>query len=168
MTSLESPSSDADQSDPFPSRLIYVPLSFELEPCRLRLINSKDLLREMNPRVLTAYPPYVTLSHRWGSTQNFTTTKANLHSRQSGFTLQDLPRTYRDAAIVTARLGFSYLWIDAICIMQDDPEEWLWESEKMGAIYRHAKCTIASHCSENDDSGFLEAALRKRGSVKFR
>ncbi|KAF4637970.1 hypothetical protein G7Y89_g97 [Cudoniella acicularis] len=159
-----SPNLGTDQGDLFPSRLIYVPPNFAVGPCRLRLVNIEDVA-ELGST--TQCPRYVTLSHRWGPTHHFTTTRTNLQSRQVGFDFQDLPRTYRDAVVVAARLGFSYLWIDAICIVQDNSEEWLSESEKMGNIYRHAVCTIASHCSKDDDGGFLEAALQKRGSIKF-
>ncbi|KAF2092683.1 HET-domain-containing protein, partial [Rhizodiscina lignyota] len=110
---------------------------------------------------------YVTLSHRWGSHQSFVTTKANLESRQEGFYFEELPQTYRDAAIIAARLGFEYLWIDALCIVQDDPKDWIRESGKMGAIYHLASLTIASHCSENDGDGFLAPALQRRGGVPF-
>ncbi|KAH8730951.1 heterokaryon incompatibility protein-domain-containing protein [Phaeosphaeriaceae sp. PMI808] len=150
-----------------PRRLIYVPTDFATECGQLRLIAIDDLLKDQNQNDSLYCPPYLTLSHRWGATHNFVTTKANLPSRQCGFALQALPKTYRDAAIVTARLGYQYIWIDAVCIIQDDAEDWLAESGKMGAIYRLAVCTIAIHCSGHDNCGFLEASLSKRGSIKF-
>jgi hypothetical protein len=147
--------------DAVPRRLIHIPPSTSQENGRLCLVDSADLLD-------AGYPPYVTLSHRWGVVHSFITTKTRLKSRQDGFDLQELPKTYRDAAIVSSRLGFEYLWIDALCIVQDDMDDWLCESEKMGIIYRCATFTIANHCSETDDGGFLEAALQKRGSIKFK
>jgi hypothetical protein len=157
-----------DRSDSFPTRLIHIPLDFASALGKMRLITSEDLFQYENKTSNRAYPPYVTLSHRWGSTHHFTSTKASLQSRQLGFTYEALPKTYRDAIFVAATLGIEYIWIDAICIVQDDPAEWRLESEKMGSIYRHATCTIASHCAEHDDSGFLEAALQRRGSIKLR
>lgn len=170
LNSFTSPSDGAnpDHETSFPRRLIYVPPSLDAEPFQLRLMNSEQLLKTKTQDGSPSYPGYVILSHRWGLVHHFTTTKASLSSREEGFTLDDLPRTYRDAAIVASKLGVSYLWIDAACIVQDDPEEWLCESEKMGMIYRSAVCTIASHCSESDDAGFLDDALRKtRGSIAF-
>ncbi|KAF2661048.1 HET-domain-containing protein [Lophiostoma macrostomum CBS 122681] len=146
--------------NPVPSRLIHIPRSNDEERCRLRLIDTQSLLE-------ADFPPYIALSHRWGLTHSFITTVRSLQTRQAGFDLQELPKTYRDAALVVSRLGFEYLWIDAICIVQDDNDDWLCESEKMGIIYRSAVFTIANHCSENDDGGFLEAALQRRGSIKF-
>jgi hypothetical protein len=63
---------------------------------------------------------YCTLSHCWGGEHNYVTTRANLEKRQEAFRLEEMPKTFRDAVVVTRALGVSYIWIDSICIIQDD------------------------------------------------
>jgi hypothetical protein len=109
---------------------------------------------------LTVPPPgskgrYLTLSHRWGSKHHLRLTKSNLGRLQKGITFWSLPQTYRDAVIVTVQLGYRYLWIDALCIIQDDPQDWLQESADMCTVYRNSCCTIFAHASRHDDDGFL-------------
>jgi hypothetical protein len=47
----------------------------------------------------------------------------------------DFPITFRDAFDLSNRLGISYLWIDSLCIIQDDDEDWQRESSSMGLVY---------------------------------
>lgn len=69
--------------------------------------------------------------------------------------LSGLPQTLRDAITITKRLGFRYLWIDALCILQDCKEDWEKEAAVMGKVYSNAVVTIAA-CSASDSSqGFL-------------
>jgi len=63
---------------------------------------------------------YITLSHCWGPLPHFTTTSHNLADRLHGIRLADLPKTFRDAVAITRALGVRYLWIDSLCIIQDD------------------------------------------------
>ncbi|KAJ0107049.1 hypothetical protein J7T55_006927 [Diaporthe amygdali] len=102
---------------------------------------------------------YTALSYCWGSKANqkehFLTTKSNIGSRRSGFALCDLPNTLRDAVRTTRALGIRYIWIDALCIIQDDPEDWSKESSRMGQIYSHACLTIAATTSKSSFDGFL-------------
>ncbi|KAL2054050.1 hypothetical protein ABVK25_005589 [Lepraria finkii] len=54
-----------------------------------------------------------------------------------------LPTTIQDTVTFMWRLGFEYLWIDALCILQDSAEDWGRESAIMGDIYRDSQCTIS-------------------------
>ena len=66
-----------------------------------------------------------------------------------------LPRTIPDSITVTRALGYSYLWVDSLCIIQDSTEDWAAESVKMGGIYRRAVLTIAAlHASGNHEGLF--------------
>lgn len=58
--------------------------------------------------------------------------------------MEDIAPTFRDAIKVTRQLGFRYLWIDSLCIIQDDEEEWKRESRIMGDIFTGACVTIAA------------------------
>jgi Heterokaryon incompatibility protein (HET) len=58
--------------------------------------------------------------------------------------LPALPKTIRDAVEVTRELGVPYLWVDSLCILQDDESDWIHESNHMGLIFENAVCTIAA------------------------
>jgi hypothetical protein len=98
---------------------------------------------------------YATLSYRWGHSQTLTTTKSTLDSRISGISSNSLPRTIKDALIITRHLGLRYLWIDALCIIQDSAKDWEEQSSKMGQIYANAYINISAGSASDTQSGFL-------------
>lgn len=95
---------------------------------------------------------YLTLSHRWGNHPKTETIKANIHRFKQALPMDELPQTFKDAIIVTRQLGFQYLWIDSLCIIQHDKEDWLRESAKMGDIFESSSCTLAAVHALDDDS----------------
>lgn len=62
---------------------------------------------------------YLALNYCWGDSQPFITKIQNLKTMKSGFPVSAFPMTFRDAVQVTRSLGIRFLWIDALCIMQD-------------------------------------------------
>ncbi|KAL8950208.1 MAG: hypothetical protein Q9222_003737 [Ikaeria aurantiellina] len=101
--------------------------------------------------------PYLALSHRWGGADVFKLTKANLESMRTRITMEWLPRTFRDAIHITRQLGFRYLWIDSLCIIQDDPEDWKREASKMAEVYSNCVLTIAALWGNDSHAGcFVE------------
>ena len=102
---------------------------------------------------------YVTLSHCWGPQENrpLTTTKGNLQEHLAGISWEILPKSFQDAVIITREVGFRYLWIDALCILQDDVDDWHRESNSMGLIYENAKFTIsASGAADGTERCFMD------------
>jgi hypothetical protein len=69
--------------------------------------------------------------------------------------LPTLPQTFRDAIEVTRKLNLKYLWIDALCILQDSQEDWRAEAAKMGHYYRNAHLTISALDAPDGVTGFL-------------
>lgn len=67
-----------------------------------------------------------------------------------------LPKTIQDAVTVTRQLRIKYLWIDALCIIQDDGPDKMREISKMGEVYQNAKITIAASRSYSVKDGFLQ------------
>ncbi|MCJ1400519.1 hypothetical protein MMC11_003725 [Xylographa trunciseda] len=63
-----------------------------------------------------------------------------------------LPQNFSDAALITARLGCSYLWIDSLCIIQDS-DDWDREAATMGDVYSNAVFTIAALSATNSHGG---------------
>ncbi|KAL7658267.1 hypothetical protein ACMYSQ_004400 [Aspergillus niger] len=96
---------------------------------------------------------YFTLSHRWGKRKLSFTTSSTLADNYRRLALETLPCTFRDAILATRRLGIRYIWIDALCIVQDDPDEWREQSALMGSIFENSTCTLAAvDALENEDS----------------
>jgi hypothetical protein len=67
---------------------------------------------------------YVCLSHCWGNAQLVKTLTNNIEGMKRGIALASLPKTFQDAVLMTRRLGIRYLWIDSLCIIQDDGDDW--------------------------------------------
>ena len=91
---------------------------------------------------------YIALSHCWGGQEPgrrpLTTTSASLPERLKGIPLDTMPKTFKDAIAITKAIGLRYLWIDSLCIIQDDRKDWEMESATMGLIYERAHLTIAA------------------------
>lgn len=87
---------------------------------------------------------YVALSHCWGTKQPLTTTKETLASHKDSIPWESLPKTFQHAILITTVLGVEYIWIDSLCILQDDKGDWAMESAKMSSIYENAWLTIAA------------------------
>ena len=103
---------------------------------------------------------YLALSHCWGQSvggkkPQWRTLRDNVESRMKGFKLGQLPMTFQDAIEVTRALGVPYLWIDSICIIQDDDNDWKQESRRMEDVYASAYCTIAATSASDSEAGFL-------------
>ena len=82
--------------------------------------------------------------------------------------LQISAPSFQDAVTVTRSLGFQYLWLDTLCIIQDDKEDCLKELENMGDIYNNAFVTIAAASAAHSSQGFLlPRSLRKISSVPY-
>ncbi|KAH7369637.1 heterokaryon incompatibility protein-domain-containing protein [Rhexocercosporidium sp. MPI-PUGE-AT-0058] len=102
---------------------------------------------------------YCTLSHCWGQRGNHRLlTKATLSSWLTAFYIGELPQTYQDVIAVTKQLVLRYLWIDSLCIIQDDQEDWERESSKMGDIYQNSYITIAATCAADSSVGMFSHA----------
>lgn len=63
-----------------------------------------------------------------------------------------LPKTFRDAIEVTRNIGIKYIWIDSLCIAQDDQEDWERESSTMASVYERCYLNISATDS-NDSTG---------------
>ncbi|PMD47780.1 HET-domain-containing protein, partial [Hyaloscypha variabilis F] len=97
--------------------------------------------------------PYLTLSHCWGSSAHLQLKRMNYVSFLTPNKDSNLTKTYRDAFRVTVSLEFRFLWIDSLCIIQDDLEDWRTQSLKMGAIYSNAHCNIAATWASDGGDG---------------
>ena len=106
------------------------------------------------------HEPYVALSYVWGIDKEAHTTLTNnvmLHRMHGGLerVLHKLPRVIQDAISLVQRLGFQYLWIDRLCIVQDSPRSWKLNAYNMDLIYGNAELTICA--ADGDASAGLRA-----------
>lgn len=98
---------------------------------------------------------WVSLSHRWGRDEFLTTTTKNLKKHLQSIAWHELPRRFQDAIILTRKLGFRYLWIDSLCIIQDSKEDWIAESSKMGTVYKHSTLNLAAGHPGTSEFGIM-------------
>lgn len=77
--------------------------------------------------------PYAALSHCWGvpSKRPIRTLKENMAKHRDRIRFEDLSRTFQEAIQVTRGLQLPYIWIDSLCIVQDDGEDWEREADQM-------------------------------------
>jgi hypothetical protein len=105
--------------------------------------------------------PYLTLSHCWGKNPSFvrlTSTTYDEYYNSIPWTL--LPQTFKDAVELTQSLGFRYIWIDALCIVQDSESDWQYEAALMGDVYAHGSLNIAATTSNSGVGGILPRGSR--------
>ncbi|SPQ24876.1 77a0289c-5977-4b4b-aa69-7e20f3972421 [Thermothielavioides terrestris] len=100
---------------------------------------------------------YLCLSYCWGRLEFLKTTRDNFERHKQGINPEELPRTFRDAIMIARALGVRYLWIDALCIIQDDVDDadWKRESATMADIYRRSYLTLAPTWARSAHAGFF-------------
>jgi len=98
---------------------------------------------------------YACLSYTWGSAAHLPQFFTDLARRAycEPLPLADLAETFRDAVIVARAVGLRYLWIDALCIWQDDQDDKLKHLPVMHEYYRNARLVIhpSGTTSVNDE-----------------
>lgn len=108
----------------------------------------------MKPREML--PQYVALSHCWGSCPTLKTLSTNIERFRIGIPLRELPSTFADAVKMTRILGFEYIWIDSLCIIQDNVIDWEQQSSLMAFVYGNANLVIAASRASSTEDGFLK------------
>jgi len=124
-----------------PTRLIHIGTAGQVCLCITNDLEDQGHLR------------YATVTHRWlEGVAMPNLLKNNLLAMQQGIVAQSLPPVFRHAMKVCRYLGIRYVWIDALCLIQDDTEDCEKEIAKMGDIYSKAflnlGATAAAECPE--------------------
>jgi hypothetical protein len=86
---------------------------------------------------------YLVLSHMWGKVDQLKLTTSTLNSFQIDVPSNYLSLIYKEAVRVTRAMGYRYLWIDSLCIVQDSTEDWEYEASRMAIVYGNAICNLA-------------------------
>ncbi|PQE24742.1 heterokaryon incompatibility protein [Rutstroemia sp. NJR-2017a WRK4] len=127
-------------------------------PIRLISIGS-GILRLVLASEISYRAPYATLSHCWGSLIPLRLVNDNITKLRAGISDSELCKTFNEAILVANNLQLDYIWIDSLCIIQDDPEDWLRESAKMSGVYGCSTINIAATSAKDGTMGcFFKAA----------
>jgi heterokaryon incompatibility protein (HET) len=120
---------------------------------------------------------YACLSHCWGDGSLGhiplrTTHQDNVLERFcANIPWEDLPRTFQDAIVVVLDLGLQYLWVDSLCIIQDDDRDWRKEAASMSEVYANAFITISATASPHSQGslfGTSQATQRQQSYIQIR
>lgn len=114
-----------------------------IDVCELKLVSPKAEGLE-----------YVALSYVWGVAKPLAK-KDNFQRCCStgGLVLASIPKTISDAIRLVRDMGERYLWVDTLCIVQDDPDDKQRQLPAMGTIYRCAKLVIVAAAGEDAYTG---------------
>jgi len=129
---------------PLPTRVIDVGIEGKQDPF---LVESQALRGQ-----------YVALSYCWGDPKVhpvLKTTPETYQKHKQCIEFAYLPKTLQDSITITRRLGLQYLWIDALCIIQGDADDWARESSRMCEVYSNAYLTIAGSNAAGNAEGIL-------------
>ncbi|KAK4452619.1 heterokaryon incompatibility protein-domain-containing protein [Podospora aff. communis PSN243] len=123
-------------------------------PSPTRLLNvtnpSRPFLEETS-----GWQPYVALSYCWGPGEKFLTLRENVEEHRRGIAIEKLPTTFKHAIYATSQMGYTHVWIDALCIIQNDRADLGKELGHMGDIYRHAALTLRAASAVSSHAGFF-------------
>jgi len=131
-------------------------------PTRLIHVGNKEndfmpFLYEPSPE---EYGAYICLSYCWGNRMPITTTTTTIAERRKGIPWDSLGATFNNALKVAQVLRLEYIWIDSLCILQDDEKDWEKESSMMAEIYGQSLFTIIAATSPDATSGFIKKNSR--------
>lgn len=130
-----------------PTRLLYI------DRGELRLVALAQLLSHIR---------YATLSHCWGQHQPLKLLKSNIKCLESNVPHDFLCKTLKDSVAIASRVGLKHIWIDSLCIVQDDEEDWRKESVLMANIYGNFYLNIAAAGASNGGEGcFFQQGVKE-------
>ncbi|KAI1473549.1 HET-domain-containing protein, partial [Daldinia eschscholtzii] len=125
-------------------------------PHRLLYVGSND---GVEPFLIEPTEPtaYACLSYCWGDDVEdvLRTTTSNLNDHYKEVSFCSMPGSVQDAVRVCRGLGIMYLWVDSICIVQDDYDAWYQDACMMDQIYLNAQVTISALEPSGCKRGFL-------------
>ena len=109
---------------------------------------------------------YLALSHCWGShASGLKLTKSTLRELEAGIDHGVLCKTFRDAISCALRLSVPYIWIDSLCIMQDDKADWEREAARMGDVCRNSYVTLCATRAKDGNDGLFSNRWEERKEI---
>ncbi|KAK0634122.1 heterokaryon incompatibility protein-domain-containing protein [Immersiella caudata] len=103
---------------------------------------------------------YLTLSHCWGTNMpsSSKTLASTLQQNLIKIPWRGLTQTFRDAVATTERLGYTHIWIDSLCIIQDSKADWEAEAAVMGEVYANCDLMLSADGASNGSIGLFRSA----------
>ena len=121
---------DIQTVETLPSRLLAV------SPLKVKIVTTAH-------RSNSNVPVYMTVSHKWRS-QMPKLLRCNVKKSERSVNVSELPQLFQDAFNLARALQIPYIWIDALCIIQDDETDKASEISKMDHIYQNAVLNIGA------------------------
>lgn len=142
-------------SDPeLPTRLIRIvgstSSSIDESDLHARLIICAEEIAERR-----SINKYCTLSHCWGMIEMVKLDRHTLIPFQKDIPLGILSKTFRHAIYAAKKLGFDFIWIDSLCIIQGDKDDWAREAGRMSSVYRYSSLNLAATAAPDGNTGML-------------
>jgi hypothetical protein len=99
---------------------------------------------------------YTTLSHCWGQYMPMKLEINTLQEFLDGIDYDRLPPTFQQAIMLTKSLGIEYIWIDSLCIIQDDKDDWANECSRMTSVYMNSFINIGANAAGDSRGGLFQ------------
>ncbi|PVH97037.1 HET-domain-containing protein [Periconia macrospinosa] len=93
--------------------------------------------------------------HCWGREPFLQLVAHNYEQFCVAIPMEELPKTFQDAIRITRSLGIDYIWIDSLCIIQEDVQDWEREASTMSGVYGGSYINIAASTSKNAHGGMF-------------
>ncbi|KAI1774254.1 heterokaryon incompatibility protein-domain-containing protein [Hypoxylon cercidicola] len=135
--------------------------------------NPQRLIRLIDTRrmcIVTVPRPrgmrYAVLSYLWGNYQETVLTTENIHQLTTphGLAHAPLPKSILEAISLCQYIHYRYLWVDVLCIVQDDMKDWQYQALRTGEVFIHANITIVAACGSSSRSGIFTLSERAKSS----
>lgn len=128
--------------------------NFQLPTRLLDIRSNVPRLTETSNYIWVDRPHYATLSHCWGTEQFLCLTTDNVgRLTREGIALTELTKTFQDAITIARAVGLDYIWIDSLCIVQDDLGDWYKEAAAMSSVYSGSTLNIAASSAKSGKDG---------------
>ena len=139
-------------------------------PARLISVDRTAQVRLVETDDAKALPTfrYATISHRWHQNASLKLTVSSLNDMREAITPSSLLPVFRDAIELCQFLNIPFLWIDQLCILQDDAVELPFEVSQMGSVYENACLNIGAIASAEPDADPEDGLFFDRQEFKER
>jgi Heterokaryon incompatibility protein (HET) len=138
-----------------PTRLLHIQSASSTG--YIRLIDFTRLVSAPGAFKGYAMLDYAILSYCWGGPQSLTLTQGNIEILLDRIPVVQLGQTIQDAITVCNKLHISFLWIDALCILQGSSADMQHELSMMSTYYQHGVLTICAASAQSSAEGFLSS-----------
>lgn len=109
---------------------------------------------------------WVALSYCWGEKPPLKTKLSTL-SAFCNELRPNLPMLFQDAIFAVKRLGYQYLWIDALCVLQDSGQDWQIESVDMGRIFKEAAMVVVAEAATDSSAGLFNSTNEGKDNARI-